>query len=109
MDLIKRVNAGFILLFWLFTLSDCTGWDAPPRQLEQMSSALIPAPCQITMELEQDGDKIQFDVDVESDPDIPFDDDISYVLNVVKCEHGSAPLEALKAQAIMARSMIFYR
>lgn len=60
-----------------------------PRTLEL---SLEEAPC--TIHVEGFGD-----VDIEED----------YIPNVVACENGNAPMEALKAQAIQARGYIYYK
>ena len=63
--------------------------DAEPRQLE---FPLDEAPC--TIHVEEYGD-----IDIEDD----------YIPNVVACENGNAPMEALKAQAVQARGFIYYK
>lgn len=45
-------------------------------------------------------------VNVEGVGNVPIED---YIAGVVACENGSAPLEALKAQAVQARSFLYYK
>lgn len=37
------------------------------------------------------------------------DVELDYLPNVIRCENGNAPLEALKAQAVAARSYLYYK
>ena len=46
-------------------------------------------------------------IHVEGYGDIDIEDD--YIPNVVACENGNAPMEALKAQAVQARGYIYYK
>ncbi len=63
--------------------------DHPPQSIQL---PLNEAPC--TVEVDGFGD-----VDIEDD----------YIPNVVACENGAAPMEALKAQAVQARGYIYYK
>ena len=46
-------------------------------------------------------------IHVEGFGDVDIEED--YIPNVVACENGNAPMEALKAQAIQARGYIYYK
>ncbi len=46
-------------------------------------------------------------VDVEGTGIVDIEDD--YIANVVACENGNAPMEALKAQAVQARGYLYYK
>ena len=39
----------------------------------------------------------------------PVDVENDYLPHVIQCENGNAPLEALKAQAVAARSYLYYK
>lgn len=57
----------------------------------------LDAPCEIDV-VDNDGNFIRR-VDIEEE----------YIPGVVACENGGAPLEALKAQAVQARSFLYYK
>lgn len=72
--------------------SEIGGPVVDPDQRPQMMELPQEAPC--TIHVEGYGH-----VDIEED----------YIPNVVACENGNAPMEALKAQAIQARGFIYYK
>lgn len=99
-----RTESRYVVLAML--LGSCSGPDEPLATASfGDQAALEAAACQVRV-LVNDVPSL---VDLEPDPALPFDDDVSYVMRVVFCENGDAPLEALKAQAVMSRSLVFYR
>ena len=77
------------LVFALMTWA-CQGADAPPRT--QTHRTAVTAYCTATV-------NGVGQVDVETD----------YLPHVVQCENGGASFEALKAQAVAARSYLYYK
>ncbi len=65
---------------------------ADPAHQSQAMEGPVEAPC--TVYVDGTGD-----VDIEDD----------YIANVVACENGNAPMEALKAQAVQARGYLYYK
>ena len=78
--------------------ASCSAQDStPPPELEEAPGFrqkvfYLEAPCEVNVE----GVGL---VDIEED----------YIPGVVACENGGAPLEALKAQAVQARSFLYYK
>ncbi|MBA2665152.1 MAG: SpoIID/LytB domain-containing protein [Bradymonadaceae bacterium] len=96
--MVKVCAFAFVLLAASF-LGGCglepsdTG-ERAPDELREFHTVALPlvAPC--TVNVEGFGE-----VDIEED----------YIANVVACENGNAPPEALKAQALQARSFLYYK
>lgn len=85
------------LLASLGLVASCSADDSPPPELEhapgfRQKVFFLEAPCEVMVE----GIGM---VDIEND----------YIPGVVACENGGAPLEALKAQAVQARSFLYYK
>ena len=91
--------------FLLISIAACGEYDEPtPRSniggpvvdedRDQTMQPMLPAEAPCTIHVEGYGD-----IDIEED----------YIPNVVACENGNAPMEALKAQAVQARGYIYYK
>jgi len=84
----------------VFALAGCepeTPWpggDAAGDEARSFGTALLSLSAYCTAQVEGRGRK-----DVETD----------YIPRVIRCENGSAPFEALKAQAVAARSYLYYK
>ncbi|MEM6995234.1 MAG: SpoIID/LytB domain-containing protein [Myxococcota bacterium] len=87
----------------LATVAGCSADPAPP-EIEPRTLPLMPAPN--VMKVDAPLAAAYCDVTVEGAGTIDLEED--YLPNVVRCENGGANLEALKAQAIAARSVAYY-
>ena len=102
--LFRPLPTGILAGLFLLLGTGC-GFDSDPQQRSAIGGPVVEP--EVRSQPLSPPSEAYCTIHVEGTGDVTIEDD--YIANVVACENGNAPMEALKAQAVQARGYIYYK